>query len=486
MMGFIAVRAAATRIVSPACRARWTLSIRLTGMFVALGLIGPSIAQAQSTLNLNVLQGLVPFSTLLDTAAGRAALASNYTVTAAIQTGTARQPLLVPFAAQRDEALKDAFVTSGDAFQLADGLGTQLGGAYQALTSYVSNDDGKTSTFSSISTSVATLIAYTAGLTSADSAAAKTFFGNATTVTSAGAVPISKPAADMLASAGGTVDIFGKAYHHPAGSAATDPNGDSRPFQTESTIARYAGFDYFGVASRNVDYLTGPTQDLVRSPSFPSGHTTYGYTESLLLAVLLPQRFSQLIARAAEYGNDRIILGAHYAMDVIAGRSLAYFDVAHLLASSPSYVGRTFGHVTVNDYPLALAAAKADLIKALSGKCGVPIDACAAGDRSRFRDDAANEAFYEATQTYGLPVVYQATNRSSEDIATFAPEAGYILTTAFPKLTLAQADRILTETEGPGGGFLDDGSAFGVYSRLDLFRAAQRSATFLAGGQQAN
>ena len=42
-------------------------------------------------------------------------------------------------------------------------------------------------------------------------------------------------------------------------------------------------------------------------------------------------------------------------------------------------------------------------------------------------------------------------------------------------LTLAEADAILTETEGPGGGFLDDGSAFGVYSRLDLYRAAEKA-----------
>jgi hypothetical protein len=32
------------------------------------------------------------------------------------------------------------------------------------------------------------------------------------------------------------------------------------------------------------------------------------------------------------------------------------------------------------------------------------------------------------------------------------PEAGYLLTAAFPSLTLAQADAILTNTEGPGGG----------------------------------
>ena len=39
-----------------------------------------------------------------------------------------------------------------------------------------------------------------------------------------------------------------------------------------------------------------------------------------------------------------------------------------------------------------------------------------------------------------------------------------------------EANRILTETEGPGGGFLDDGSAFGVYSRLNLYAAAGRAA----------
>ena len=60
-----------------------------------------------------------------------------------------------------------------------------------------------------------------------------------------------------------------------------------------------------------------------------------------------------------------------------------------------------------------------------------------------------------------------------EDVGALAPEAGYLLTVAFPKLSLEEANRILTETEGPGGGFLDDGSAFGVYSRLNLYAAAR-------------
>jgi hypothetical protein len=63
----------------------------------------------------------------------------------------------------------------------------------------------------------------------------------------------------------------------------------------------------------------------------------------------------------------------------------------------------------------------------------------------------------------------------AEDVAKLAPEAGYLLTAAFPYLTLAQADDILSSTEGPGGGFLDNGSAFGVYSRLNLYRAAEEA-----------
>ena len=66
--------------------------------------------------------------------------------------------------------------------------------------------------------------------------------------------------------------------------------------------------------------------DLGNSPSYPSGHTTYGYTGGLILAMLVPERYQQMITRGAEYGNDRIIVGAHYAMDVIGGRTLALFD----------------------------------------------------------------------------------------------------------------------------------------------------------------
>jgi hypothetical protein len=229
--------------------------------------------------------------------------------------------------------------------------------------------------------------------------------------------------------------------------------------------------------------------NLINSPSFPSGHTTYGYMGSLLLAVLVPDRYQEMVVRAAEYGNDRIIMGAHYAMDVLGGRTVATHDLAHLLANDPAYLSRPLKNVAtmtatsesqvpeaIVDFRASVIAARADLTKALEAACGDTVQACARQDNGRFNAPAMNEAFYAATQTYGLPVVHPEIAERQEDVATLAPEAGYLLTVAFPKLSLEEANRILTETEGPGGGFLDDGSAFGVYSRLNLYAAAGRAA----------
>jgi membrane-associated phospholipid phosphatase len=435
----------------------------------------PLAAGAQSTTNLAALRGLLPFSELLNTAGGRSALDANYKVTSAIANGTAHQPLLEPFAAEREQALEDAFITGGNALQLADALGPDLDRAYGTLATCASPDRGVTSSCTVSVGSVAALIGYTASLSGADSNSAKFFFADATASTKTGTTAVSAPAAALLTNSGGTTDVYGKAYHHPAGSDGADPAGDSRPFQTEPSPPTYSGTNYFGDATTNEAYLTGPLQDLTASPAFPSGHTTYGYTESLLLAIMVPERYAQMVARAAEYGNDRIIVGAHYAMDVIGGRTLATYDVAQLLASNPTYSGLKFGPFSITDYDAALVAARNDLRAALATSCGTTVGLCAKDDSSRLSNAAADEKFYESTQTYGLPVVFAATAGAVEDIGTTAPEAGHLLTAAFPSLTLERADRILTETEGPGGGFLDDGSSFGVYSRLDLYKAALRA-----------
>jgi PAP2 superfamily len=457
----------------------------MTRLGCGLGLFalmtGCAWADAQSVTNMAALKGLAPVSALSNSTDGKAALASNFTVTGGIQTGAIRQSTLLPFAEQQQQALRDAFITDGNLVQLTDGFGTTLGAAYQARAHYLDRDR-----FTSISEAVADVIAYANSTSGSDSNAGKYFFANGTTN---GKKPASDEALAIFKDVGGAPDPFGVAYGRPGGTPGADKYGDSRPFQTEPTVTPIVGLDYFNVPASNEVYNRGPIMNLIDSPSFPSGHTTYGYMGSLVLAELVPDRFQEMVARAAEYGNDRIIMGAHYAMDVLGGRTVATYDLAHLLANDPAYMNRPLRDVamttatsaprvsqTIGDFRAAVATARADMTKALEAACGDTVAACARQDTGRFNAPAMNEAFYAATQTYGLPVAHPEIADKVEDVGALAPEAGYLLTVGFPKLSLEDANRILTETEGPGGGFLDDGSGFGVYSRLNLYAAAGRAA----------
>jgi hypothetical protein len=451
------------------------------GLGLVVLIMGGAWADAQTAQNIAVLKGLVPVSALSNTTDGKAALAANFTVTGGIQTGAIRQPTLLPFAEQQQQALRDAFITDGNLAQLADGLGATLGAAYQARAHYLDRER-----FTIISDAVSDVIAYANSTSGSDSNAGKYFFANGTTN---GKKPVSDEATAIFKDVAGAPDAFGLAYGRPGGTPGAGAFGNSRPFQTEPTVLPIVGPDYFNVPAGNEVYNRGPIMNLINSPSFPSGHTTYGYMGSLLLAVLVPDRYQEMVVRAAEYGNDRIILGAHYAMDVLGGRAVATYDLAHLLANDPAYIGRPLTDFarattmsaprvpeTISDFRAAVANARTDLTKVLEAACGDTVQVCARQDNGRFNAPAMNEAFYASTQTYGLPVVHSEIADKVEDVGTLAPEAGYLLTVAFPKLSLEEANRILTETEGPGGGFLDDGSAFGVYSRLNLYAAAGRAA----------
>ncbi|HYP64686.1 MAG TPA: phosphatase PAP2 family protein [Acidocella sp.] len=453
--------------------------MRYLSALALLAAFAAPAAQAQTAANLNALRGLVPFSTLLNSSEGKAALEENGKTTTAIQTGTSHQPSLEPAPFPREQSIRDAFITFANATQLADGLGTTLGAAYQKRATYSEGKDKPG--FTSVSPNVALLLAYSIVVAESDSNSAKYFFANGTQKSSKNPPqPASAAALEILKNAGGTTDVFGKFFGLPAGGKGADRLGDSRPFQTAKYFATFAGKDYFGHYTSNAEWLRGPGPDsqskganLQDNPAFPSGHATYAYTGGVLLAIMVPQRYPQEITRAAEFGNGRIILGAHYAMDVIAGRTLALYDVAQLLSNNPDYVGQKEGKSpSITDYKAALTAARADLVKALESGTGTTIAEAATKDTSRFAHPATNEAFYESTQTYGLPVVFPAQAGKTEDVGKLAPEAGLLLTAAFPYLTLEQADDILTKTEGPGGGFLDNGSSFGLYSRLDLYKAS--------------
>ena len=215
------------------------IGILLGTLSLAIGL-SAAAAKAQSPNDMAVLKGLAPVTVLANTGAGQAALGSNYAVTGGIQTGEIRQPTLLPFPEQQQQALRDVFITDGNLAELADGLGTTLGGAYVARAHYL--DRQTRQNFTSISQAINNLINYANVTTYTNSNAGKYFFANATTD---GKTPVSQEALAILKNNGGSPDMFGKAYGLPAGSPGADAFGNSRPFQTEPSVTRILGRDYF-------------------------------------------------------------------------------------------------------------------------------------------------------------------------------------------------------------------------------------------------
>lgn len=54
--------------------------------------------------------------------------------------------------------------------------------------------------------------------------------------------------------------------------------------------------------------------------SYPSGHTAIGWAAALVLAEINPDRNFEIIQRGYDYGDSRVIVGAHWQSDVDAGR----------------------------------------------------------------------------------------------------------------------------------------------------------------------
>ena len=69
------------------------------------------------------------------------------------------------------------------------------------------------------------------------------------------------------------------------------------------------------------------------SPSYPSGHSSRGTVQSLLLAELFPGKRAEILEFGREIGWDRVLIGKHFPTDVQAGRVLGRAIVRELMAS---------------------------------------------------------------------------------------------------------------------------------------------------------
>jgi len=77
----------------------------------------------------------------------------------------------------------------------------------------------------------------------------------------------------------------------------------------------------FNLVGNTLQPLQSP-DDLKNSPSYPSGHTTYGTLMGTVLAHMVPEKRDELYARIADYGHSRLIAGVHYRSDIDAGMVL--------------------------------------------------------------------------------------------------------------------------------------------------------------------
>ena len=70
--------------------------------------------------------------------------------------------------------------------------------------------------------------------------------------------------------------------------------------------------------------------------SYPSGHATMAYAMAVVLAQAMPDIAPQLLRRARDYSESRLVCGAHFRSDIVAGEALGT-TVAVLLLRDPRF-----------------------------------------------------------------------------------------------------------------------------------------------------
>jgi membrane-associated phospholipid phosphatase len=74
-------------------------------------------------------------------------------------------------------------------------------------------------------------------------------------------------------------------------------------------------------------------RELRYNGSYPSGHTSLGWSTALVLAEMVPELQDTLLRSGYQYGESRVIVGAHYQSDVDAGFLCGTTAVAVMHAS---------------------------------------------------------------------------------------------------------------------------------------------------------
>lgn len=182
---------------------------------------------------------------------------------------------------------------------------------------------------------------------------------------------------------------------------------------------------------------------------FPSGHTNASYLAALSLAYAVPERFQELLTRASEMGDNRIVAGMHSPLDVMGGRVMATALAAAAL-NDPENAGLK-------------QAAYEQAHEILLKQSGTAED--------RFSDYEKNKKEYTKRLTYGFSPIH-----STSEPVVVPKGAEVLLETRLPYLSDEQRREVLATTGLPSGyPLLDDPEGWG---RLNLFAAADGYGAF--------
>ncbi|MBT0768158.1 phosphatase PAP2 family protein [Kineosporia sp. J2-2] len=220
------------------------------------------------------------------------------------------------------------------------------------------------------------------------------------------------------------------------------------------------------------------TSGICTGGSFPSGHTTTAYEAGITLATLLPELAPEILARASEAGNNRIVLGVHYPLDIMGGRmdgeaalAARWSDEAYrteVLEPARKELLSYFKKATGRSLIQVIGSQKAYTSNPYGGK-KMP-----GGSAQVVTDRKSAVSVYRERMTYGF-----ARTGTKHQAASVPAGAENLLLTAFPTLTKAQRVSVLAQTEIASGYPLDTAGTSGSWERLNL--AAATSATVKLG-----
>lgn len=198
-----------------------------------------------------------------------------------------------------------------------------------------------------------------------------------------------------------------------------------------------------------------PTLKAVRSSTpesdggFPSGHTNASYLAAIALAYSVPERFQELMTRASEMGDDRLVAGMHSPLDVMGGRVLATAFAASALNDPDNQQLKQDAYKQAHDILLKQNGTAED----------------------RFTDYQKNKEEYTQRLTYGFPQI-----ESTNEPVAVPKGAEVLLETRQPYLSDQQRRAVLATTAiASGYPVLDDPEGWG---RLNLFAAADGYGAF--------